>query len=94
MTTALIYVPAADQFDPCADACTKHCKASGYTITTVIRGDWETAWKMLCDGSVSVIVVARPDHLPSDAQPRVEVAYHGPVNEDGRTPKRRRPRPA
>lgn len=73
MTDAIIYVPT-NELDPHAARCAEYCAERGYTVDSIIRGDWAAAAQLLNGGVVGVVVVARADHLDPKRRPRVEVA--------------------
>lgn len=59
-----------------------HCKAAGYTLHGVVR-DWATAYRLLDEGLVTVIVVATREIWA----PRIEFAdqHARPVTTGGTT---------
>lgn len=78
MTIAVIFVPAVHQFATYASQCLEYCAARGWVVLGVDH-DWEAAAKVLKSGLAGVLVVARPDHLDPDREPRVEVVDQGPA---------------
>lgn len=72
MTIAVIFVPAAHVAIYAAQ-CLDYCAARGYEVAGVVAGDWAAAAAMLIHRTAGIIVVARPDHLDPDREPRVEV---------------------
>lgn len=80
MPIAIIFVPAA-HLATYASQCLDYCAARGYQVAGVVHGDWAAAAGMLINRAAGIIVVARPDHLDPDREPRIEVA--GP---DGAAP--------
>lgn len=80
MTRAVIYVPQLYEVARYVATCMEHCARHGYDVTGVVHGNWPAAAAMLNGGTVSVLVIARPDHLAPDRQPRVEVADEPPAD--------------
>lgn len=80
VTTAIIFIPAA-HIAAYAGQCLDYCAARGYQVAGIVHGDWAAAAGMLMGRAAGVMVVARPDHLDPDREPRVEV-----VDKDGTPP--------
>lgn len=76
MPIAVIFVPAA-HLAVHAAACLDYCTAKGYEVAGVVHGDWSAAAAMLVNRAAGVLVVARPDHLDPNREPRVEVVDQG-----------------
>ncbi|GGL10642.1 hypothetical protein [Mangrovihabitans endophyticus] len=100
MPTAVVFIPSPDLVDA-SPACVLHCAARGYELAGIVVADWREVDRLLREGGVTVVVVARPEHVPPDGVPRVEVASAGQVrgawppaagDAGGRDPRRRRPR--
>lgn len=72
MPIAVIFVPAA-HLATYAHQCLEYCSARGYEVAGVVQGDWAAATTMLVNRVAGILVVARPDHLDPDREPRVEV---------------------
>lgn len=71
--------------------CAAYCTAHRYEIVAVVHR-WRDAMRLMDDGLATVLVTGRPDHLPPDREPRIEVVTeHQPEPESSarRRPKRR-----
>jgi hypothetical protein len=77
VTIAVIFIPAVHQFATYADQCLAYCAHRGYEVAGVVTGDWAAAAAMLIGRTAGVLVVARPDHLDPDREPRIEVVDQG-----------------
>lgn len=81
MTSAVIYVPiailAANAYVKFLAACHEHCVVHGYEVIGVAR-TWDEVTEALASHEhPGVVVVARPDHLDPNREPRLEVADQG-----------------
>lgn len=74
MTTAVVFVPAGHVI-PYAAQCLNYCAAKGYTVAGVVTGNWAAVGAMLLERAAAVVVVARPEHLEPDREPRLEIAF-------------------
>lgn len=93
MTVAVIYIPAAHHLANYADQCFAYCLVRGYAVTGVITTNWADVMAVMGAKAAQVIVVARPDHLDPDREPRIEVADDSPPPADpDDAERRRRPR--
>jgi hypothetical protein len=73
MTTAVVFVPYTDSVQY-ASQCLTYCAIKGYDVAGVVTGNWPAVAAMLLDGIAGVVVVARPEHVDPQRQPRLEVA--------------------
>jgi hypothetical protein len=90
---ALIYIPptCTGDFYQHAQRCVDYCHSRGYAAQHVVRGDWPSVIKLMCEGTIDVVVVAEDDHLDPTRRPRLEVV---PADESAEPPvQQRRPRP-
>lgn len=71
---AIIYVPQLYEVAKYAATCIEHCARHGYEVVGLVHGDWAKAAALLTSSTAGIMVVARPDHLPPDREPRVEIA--------------------
>jgi len=95
VTNAVIYIPAAQHLANYADQCIAYCVVKGYEVTGVITTDWVDVMAVMAARAAQVIVVARPDHLDPDREPRIEVVDQGashavPPRNSGPVPRRHR----
>lgn len=79
MTNAVIYVPAALHLATYAAQCLSYCTLKGYEVVGIVATDWAAVLTVVTTSTAQVIVVARPDHLDPDREPRIEVVEQGPV---------------
>jgi hypothetical protein len=93
---ALIYIPPTcngGDFYHCAQRCVDYCRSRGYTAEHVVRGDWPTVIKLMCEGTIDVVVVAQDDHLDPSRRPRLEVVPQDVPSSAEPPVQQRRPRP-
>lgn len=79
MAIAVIFVPAAVHVATYATQCLDYCAARGYEVAGVVTCDWAAAAAMLIARRAGILVVARPDHLDPNREPRTEVVDCGPA---------------
>lgn len=72
MTTAVIFVPHDDHIAIHVSQCLAYCAAKEYEVTG-ISTDWASVVATLTSRAAGVVVVARPDHLDPQREPRIEV---------------------
>lgn len=78
MTNAVVFV-LSQYLMADADRCIRHCLMQGYNMIGVVHDDWSAAIAMLRQGKASVVVVAAPDRIDPDREPRIEyVTHRGP----------------
>ena len=72
MTRAVMICPFGPDRGLWLDECLEYCKVNDYEAASV-AGAWADACAALASGEADIVVVARPEHLPADRQPRVEI---------------------
>jgi len=95
MTLAVIFIPAAAHLATYASQCLEYCAERGYQVAGVVTSDWAAAAGIVMSHGAGVLVVARPDHLDPDREPRTEVVDHSttpvaPPRNAGPVPHRQR----
>lgn len=92
-TNAIIFIPAAGHAVQFASMCLDYCARHGYGVVGVITGNWPAVAQVLLTCQATVLVVARPDHLPED-RARIEVVVPDDAENTAPMPGsgRRRPR--
>lgn len=79
MTIAVIFVPAG-HIATYANQCLDYCQARGYEVAGLVTADWAAAAAMLYNRTAGVLVVSSAEHIPHDAEPRIEIAaQHAPA---------------
>lgn len=81
MTNAFIYIPAALHVVTSSvlvatfgAQCQAYCEARGYDVAGLINGQWSDVLEVVAPRRAGVVVVARPDHLDPNREPRIEIA--------------------
>jgi len=72
MTSAIVFV-ATQYLLTDAHRCINHCIAHGYHMVGLVKDDWGKAMEYLHEGKASVLVIADPEHLDPDREPRIEI---------------------
>lgn len=93
MTIAFIVVPDGHHTTYAA-ACFAYLEAHASYRFGGLFTDFTKAWANACTVG-AVVIVARPDHIPADHEPRIEVIDVGatpaaPPRNDGPTPRAKR----
>jgi len=77
LTIAVVSVPI-EQEPIYVTQCLEYCALKGYEVVGVVVGDSAAAIAMLMNHTAGVLVIARPEHLDSEAardvEPRIEFA--------------------
>jgi hypothetical protein len=69
---AVIFV-RPENYGVTAARCLDYCAAKRYNVIGLIPGDWPAAMRMLNEGLAGVVVVASPEQLDPEREPRIEV---------------------
>lgn len=88
MHRAIIFVPPGSEFTRWSNICAAYCLNRDYVVVAIAT-TWEAAMKCLMLGEATVAVVGKPDHLPPDRLPRMELVIDE-QNDASPGPKRRR----
>lgn len=93
LTLAVVFVPAGHEAVQFISQCMAYCANRGYQVAGVVTDNWTAAIASIMSCGGGVVVVARPEHLAPDREPRIEVVTQpGGLHRVPATPRQRRAR--